>query len=383
MIHATSPAERVRRYDALRSTAGEQGLDALIISSRGDEFMRGRVQYLSDIFQWAGWGFLLLPLRGEATFVGDPLWGLEAADDGDKGWVADRRATQEPGRELASVLIDLGLVRGRIGIVGLADITTAAHLRELAEAIPGATLTDATVLFEDVRAIKSPEEMANLEDTSDILRRVFTALENEIRPGAMIRDVLAEAHRLCRRHGCVEGIALLGRPPSPGFSPDSTERLGRDDIIVLDLEWGGPTGYWLEVRRCFSFGPPPDRVRRFHEIRSETFDSCMEAMRAGNSSDAILAARDRVYGAHGLTAAGSIRYTAHGIGIDSLEPPWAPGKERDLREGMVLSLHPDVALDRDQLAAFGPLSVGDSVRVGARGATRMTYQHEEWVVLDG
>ena len=382
MIHQTSTDERTRRDLAVRTAAADAGMGALIIASRGDEFMRGRVQYLSDIFQWAGWGFLVVPMDGFKTFVCDPLGGFEAATTGDGSWVSDIRLSQEPGRELADILREHGVTAGVVGIAGMDDIIAAAHLQQLSEAAPNLVFVNASDEFDDVRAIKSGEEMRNLAETSEILRDVFSALEEVIQPGVVIRDVLSEAHRLCRQHGCVEGIALLGRPPAAGFSPDSTERLTREDVFAIDLEWGGPSGYWLEIRRCFSFGKPRDEVRRFHELRTEVFEACMQSAQPGASSEDILTVRDEIYARNGFSAGNSIRYTAHGIGIDSLEPPWAPGKHRTLMEGMVLSLHPDVFLTDEQVGKFGPISVGDSIQIGANGTTRMTYESEKWVVLD-
>lgn len=212
VTHITSEAERARRYSALRAAMEQQGIDALVISSRGDEFVRGRVQYVSDIFQWAGWGFVVLPMAGDAVFIVDPLQGTGYATMG--GWLDDYRTTQDPGAEVGRILGDLGMSAGTIGIVGLADITAVAHHEQLKSALPGASLRDATDLFDDVRAIKSDEEVENIRETGRILRTVFQALEAEIRPGVREVDVLAQAHRLARQLGCVEGIALMGRPLS-------------------------------------------------------------------------------------------------------------------------------------------------------------------------
>ncbi len=379
-MRTTPTPERTRRRDGLAKLMDEHGYEAMLVCGRGDEFTRGRIQYVADVFQWAGWGFVVLPRAGEPVFVGDPLGGYD--DGGAEAWVSEALLTQAPGRATASILGELGASRGVIGVVGLADVLAAAHLDELEAALPHAVLADATDPFDDFRAVKSETELKALAETSAILRTVFAALEAEIRPGALERDVLAEAQRLCRQHGCVDGIALLGRPPRPGFGWGSDEPIARGDVVVVDLEWGGPSGYWLELRRCFSVGEPRGAVRRYWEARVEAFEACVGAMRPGASSDEILAARDRVYEKHGLTAGNEVRYSAHGIGIDSLEPPWAPGKERVLREGMVLSLHPNVELPPEDVPRYGAVSVGDSVVVTSTGARRMTYETEEWVVLD-
>jgi len=138
---------------------------------------------------------------------------------------------------------------------------------------------------------------------------------------------------------------------------------------VIDLEWAGSTGYWLELRRCFSFGKPTDKVRRFWELRQECYAACVEAIRPGASSEDILTVRDAAYAARGFPPALSLRYSAHGIGLDSLEPPWVPGKARVLKEGMVLSLHPDIVIeDEHDRTLLGGISIADNVLVTADGA---------------
>ena len=116
LSHISSGSERKRRYDTLREGMARAGLDALEICGRGDECVRGRVQYVSDIFQWAGWGFVVLPAKGDPSYVGDPLWGISRAEAA--GWIADLRLTQTPGEEVAAILSDHGLAQTRIGLVG-------------------------------------------------------------------------------------------------------------------------------------------------------------------------------------------------------------------------------------------------------------------------
>ena len=381
ITHITSPTERKRRYAVLREAMATIGLEALVICSRGDEFVRGRVQYVSDIFQWAGRGFVVLPLKGESVFIVDPLWGLGYAMLG--GWLNDYRMPENAGTEIGVVLNDLGLATASVGVVGLADITAVADYNDMQAALPNADWKDATDLFDDIRAIKSEDEIEATRDTGRILRRVFSALEAEIRPGVQEIDVLAEAHRLARQLGCLEGIALMGRAPFRSFTPGTRGVIEKDDVIVIDLEWGGPSGYWVELRRVYSFKPPNDAQKRFWETRVESFAACVEAMKAGESSDSILAARDGVYAKNGQSAEGVLSFTAHGIGVDSLEPPWVPGKERVMSEGMMINLHPSIKFeDPDEGAALGGISIADNVLVTSSGGDRITDEVDHWIVLD-
>src|SRR5688572_3908018 len=101
LSHISSPEERQRRYSKLRSAMTARGLGGLVIASRGDEFMRGRVQYVSDVFQWAGWSFVVLPAVGEPSFIADPLWGLARVPMVE--WITDMRTTQAPGAAIAAI----------------------------------------------------------------------------------------------------------------------------------------------------------------------------------------------------------------------------------------------------------------------------------------
>ena len=379
--HITSDAERARRYAALREVMAGAGHDAWVICSRGDEFVRGRVQYVSDIFQWAGRGFVVFPSSGEAVFVVDPLWGTGYAMQG--RWLTNYRQPNNAGAEIGAILSDLGVANGTVGVVGLADITAVADYNDMRNALPNATWQDATDLFDDVRMIKSQEEIDATYETGKIVRQVFRGIEAEIRPGVQELDVLSEAHRLARQLGCMEGIALMGRAPFNCFGPGTRGVIEPDDIMVFDLEWGGPSGYWVEVRRVYSFKPPTPAQRAFWEMRVESFDACVQAMKAGESSDTVLDARDRVYDAYGYSAMGANSYTAHGIGVDSLEPPWVPGKERTMEENMIINLHPSVGFEDPELgAALGGISIADNVLVTADGPVRMVDQVDEWIVLD-
>ena len=118
-------------------------------------------------------------------------------------------------------------------------------------------------------------------------------------------------------------------------------------------------------------------------MRSDVFDACVAAIAPGVPSSEIAVARDRALAAHGYPPVPGLRYTAHGLGLDSLEPPWVPGKDRVLQPGMVLSLHPDALIeDDDTRARLGGISIADNVLVTETGAERLTDPTIEWVELE-
>ena len=91
---------------------------------------------------------------------------------------------------------------------------------------------------------------------------MYGALAAELRPGVPERDALAEAPSAGRQFGCLDGIALMGRPPFKLFGAGSEVPLQRDDVIVIDLEWARPYGVLagatplLQLRQADRQGPP-------------------------------------------------------------------------------------------------------------------------------
>jgi hypothetical protein len=75
----TTEAERSRRLSLLRAAMDEQGLEALAISGRSDLRFRGRVLYVSDIFQFTSDCFVVLTLSGPPIFIATPVVGLGQA----------------------------------------------------------------------------------------------------------------------------------------------------------------------------------------------------------------------------------------------------------------------------------------------------------------
>ena len=96
-----------------------------------------------------------------------------------------------------------------------------------------------------------------------------------------------------------------------------------------------------------------------------------------------MAARDRVNDKYGYGGRELVSYTAHGLGLDSLEPPWSPGKERIMETDMVINLHPHSTFsDPAAYQSVSALSLADNVRVTPTGGERLTYEYDELVDLD-
>jgi hypothetical protein len=114
-----------------------------------------------------------------------------------------------------------------------------------------------------------------MRGTSAIFRKIFAALEAEIRPGRSEADSAGCASRIAKLHGCRDAKRLSARSAMARVSESN------DDQVTVWIETPGPTGYWLELRRCYSFGAPPARVQRFRSLIEECWDVGLRAIRPG------------------------------------------------------------------------------------------------------
>ena len=366
---------------ALGELMAGRGLDALVVAGRGDALTRGRIQYVSDLFQAVGWGYVVITNSLDPVFVADPVFGLSRLEL--VNWVEESRATHTPGAEIAKVIRDAGTGAPTVGVVGLNGVVSHEHYMEMRSALPDARLIDLTDEFDAIKSIKSAEEIENIEATASLTRRAFEQLGEWIRPGKTERSITAKAHQLCREAGVLDGIAQINCTPFDAYSFGTDRKVDVDDVIEMDLEWAGPSGYWVEVRRVFSFKPPTDVQARFWESRVEAFEACVQVLTPGADSRDVLIARDRVYKKYGQSAGESLSYSIHGIGLDAVEPPTAPGLDRELVENMVISLHPAIRFnDPQEAAALGAIGISDNVLV-SKEPKRLTDQTDEWVVVGG
>ncbi len=374
----TSDAERSRRLRALRQEMQREGLDALVVCGRSDLRFRGRVLYVSDVFQFTADCFVVLGMTGEPTFISTPVVGLGQAQL--TTWASEFRSNAAPGEEIGKVLDERGLSTSSVGLVGL-DAIAAEHLRQIEATVPGVRLSDATRLFEMVRQVKSAEEIDNLRGTSAIFRKIFAALEGELRPGMSEADIAGCASRVAKLHGCRDVKTAMATTPFRAISYGSRKRINEDDLVMVWIETPGPTGYWLELRRCYTFGPPPADVLRFWDVIEECWNVALRAIRPGVLASAVIAEAAGVLtrAGYGLSEGG---YSIHGIGADAIEGMWIPGNDRVLEENEVVSLHPGVTFaNNEEAERLRFIGTTDNVLVTAAGGERLTYPSDRIVAL--
>lgn len=384
----SSVAERDRRYAALRGQMSKHGLDVLLIAARGDGCSRGRLTYLANIKNFVEpCSIMLLPLEGEPVLFMDPVRIYALSD-----WVPDVRATEDRGRDVAICMSELGLARSGIGTIGFEDSLTLKDWRSLSVGLPNAVFHPADHIYETLSSQKTKAEVAALRHSATLTKRAADALEGLLRPGVLPAELIAEAHRSLRTDGCTDAAVAFSRRPFQGLgcraggwliggtTPDPAP-LARNDLVVVEMDVGGPEGYWVELRRRYRFTAFRDDERRFWAMRCEAFEAAFALMKPGVDSAELEQAIDAVYHRYGHSNHGQVSFHAHGTGVNAVEAPTCPGAPRVLGAGMTVVLHPLLWLERAESRALSDLAPVDTVLVTDSGPVRLVDEHDELSVI--
>ncbi|MEU1184537.1 Xaa-Pro peptidase family protein [Streptomyces sp. NPDC005820] len=296
---------------------------------------------------------LLVPARDLADVSAGPVAGavrLTAWADG-----------QDPYAAAAGLLLPHGHY-------GIGDATWSVHLLGLEEALPLTTYRPLSTALPLFRAVKDEEETGRLAAAAAAADAAYEAMLAVRFSGRRESELAADLAGLLRAHGHDRvdraGVACGALGADPGHRPGE-RRIEPGDTVVLDLG-GRRNGYACALTRTVHVGPPPDRLRRLHEIVRTAEDAALAAMLPGvpcaepdRAARAVLAAAG--HGADALPA------TGHGLGVTPYEPPYlVPGGTGLLAPGMCVHVAAGVLLP-------GRLGVrlGDTVVCTAEGVRRL------------
>jgi len=269
---------------------------------------------------------------------------------------------------------------GDVSAVGLADRMWALMVLRFRTALPGARQELASIALRDLRARKSPAEVAALLAAGEAIDRVHAQVPGWLRPGRTERDVAADIADAILAEGHVTvDFAIVGSGPNAA-SPHHTASdrlLQPGDAVVVDIGGTMPSGYCSDCTRTYAIGTPPADFAAYYQVLKDAQDAACGAVRPGITAEAVdAAAREPI------TAAGFGDYfvhrTGHGIGLETHEDPYiVSGNTEVLQPGNAFSVEPGIYP--------GPhgARIEDIVVCTADGYQRLNNVSRELVVVAG
>jgi len=268
---------------------------------------------------------------------------------------------------------------GRPAAVGLADRMWALMVLRLRAALPGARQELASLALRELRARKSPAEVAALLAAGEAIDRVHARVPGWLRPGRTEQEVAVQIGDAIIEEGHAQvDFAIVASGPnaaSPHHAP-AGRVLEAGDAVVVDIGGTMPSGYCSDCTRTYVIGAPPAGFADYYAVLQAAQQAAFDAVRPGVPAEAIdAAAREPIDGAG--YGAYFMHRTGHGIGLETHEDPYiVSGNAEALRAGHAFSIEPGIYP--------GPhgARIEDIVVCTDDGARRLNNQTRDLVVVD-
>jgi len=285
---------------------------------------------------------LLLPVDGAAVLIA-PSFEVERVHRGSRidapvrGW----EEQADPFALVRDSIRESGATNGvSIVVEPKTDYWTAMAV---ARAVSDVKLIDGSGVFEELRLVKTPEEIMRMRRAIEITEDAIASTFDRLEVGMRDRDVakiVADEHA---KRG-IDGGGLVQFGPQSALPHGGTlgTKLALQTVVLIDA--GGEfQGYTSDITRTRWFGDaPPARFREVYNLVHQAQDAAMARVRPGVPAQEIDRAARAV-----ITKGGYGQYfthrLGHGMGMDGHEPTWmVEGNTKPLAPGYVFSVEPGI-----------------------------------------
>jgi Xaa-Pro aminopeptidase len=340
-----------RRIAAAQELIRQHDVKLIVAVVAGVPGRTGWMRYFAAANLDAARAFVIIEPRAP-----DPL--IIVASDDAAAWVAATATTRRidstyragisPMARVVEVVAGHTGGRGRIGTLNFHDTVSRAEHEALAAALPDLSLVDMTDAANAIRQVKSPFEIAAMEDMGRILTAALDRFSELARPGRSMMEVAADIEGFVRSRGGLGGRIKysVGErpytiPPVPG------QRFSAKDIFVFQFVYMSALGYWYELSRLYSFKPLPRETALRLKAMEEAMTRTAALAVPGNNYGTIVEASDEVFSSHGFNVIGKHTEDCHTIGTDIRDGANITPDNWMLQDGAVLALHPASLLEGD------------------------------------
>jgi Xaa-Pro aminopeptidase len=188
----------------------------------------------------------------------------------------DRSHSAETLADAIELVLTLsGLERGHIAV----DDSSIAQMVQ--ERVPTCKCVPGRKLMEQIRAVKTPEEISRLGAAAAIVEELEQIAFDHIIPGRVWDDFVSSLPVATAQRGARLGFFSGGSGWRSGFMfPPVQEPVKTGDLVRLDLTISY-RGYWADSGRTASVGTPGREVATRYALLRRGVESALEAVRPG------------------------------------------------------------------------------------------------------
>lgn len=351
-----SSAELERRWAAVRKGMEERGIDVLVMQNNND-FMGGYVKYLTDLPATNGYPVTVIFPREEGmTLISQGPFGLdtELPGDGDGVRRGVKRLMGVPSYQTAhytgeydAELAVKALEEYKGAKVGLLSVASIPHMfvEYLKKNAPtNEDFVNASDMVDEIRAIKSPEEIKLMRATAQLQDTQMQAAFAAVAPGRKDMEVMSAARHAGTVLGSEQGWYMCASGPvgtaavmSPPHQQARTIRNG-DQFTIL-IENSGAGGMYTELGRTCVLGKASDEMKDEFAFVLEAREHTLKMLKPGASCKEIWESHNDFMRANGKPE--ETRLYCHSQGYDMVERPLVRfDEDMPLAANMVVAVHP-------------------------------------------
>ncbi|MEO9780437.1 MAG: Xaa-Pro peptidase family protein [Sedimentitalea sp.] len=339
-------------FDHLDSLMDEAGLDALLVTSKHNvRYLLGGYSFIFFSAMDAIGHGRYLPIivyvkgdRDKTAYIANPM--EKGENENSPFWVPHfypmAWGSVDSVNQAIAHLEKVGFSTGRVGVEPSFLPSNSQDL--LRDALPNSAFLDATSVLENLRAVKSPAELALLRKASEKITDSMRATIAASGAGSTKREIIERLRLEETKRGLHFEYCLLTLGSSHNRA-GSAQAWANGEVLSID-SGGNLHGYIGDICRMGVLGEPDaelvDLLGEIEEIQQAAFAE----VRAGAPGAAAIAA-----GQAALERQPNKQYTdffGHGMGLVSHEAPFLltnhpvayEGRDADkpLKTGMVLSI---------------------------------------------
>lgn len=369
----------------------EKGMDVLLITDPAN------MNYLSG---YDGWSFYVDQMLMIVTDRVQPIWigrKMDAnaakvttwlSEDNILYYPEDHIHSQEkhPMEFMARVLEDIGVANRRIGLEMASYYFSALAYENLKMNLPDAKFMNASLLVNNVRIIKSDQEIDYMRKAAKIagigMHTAIASIEEGVREcdvaADIFRDLISGTDSFGGDYPSIVPLLPAGKNTSTPHLTWTDRRYTDNEIVIIELA-GCYRRYHAPMARTLSLGRPSEQVSETSKILVEGLNAAIEAVKPGVTCEEVELAWRNVISKHGIEKDSRMGYSV-GIGYP---PDWGE-HTASIRNGDLTILQPNMTFHMIPGLWFDDygIEISETIRVTESGCEVLTDFQRELIIKD-
>ena len=374
------------RVEILRKEIKSRNLNGIIIYS--DEYRSGYCTYFTgykpiNVIEESPQTLIVMENEDPILVIGR----LNYYSARETVWIKNILQHHKFDTEISTMLKKFNKKGSKIGIAG--EHLMPFYLRDLfTKAMPDVNFPIVTEILDNMRKIKSPQEIFLMEKAAEINDKVLTELKSIIKIGMTEQQVVAHADFLGRQMGADLGsatVVMSGKNTKFPAWRATDKKINKGELVMVDFN--PAIGYYCNDGGLTFLMPgaskyKSDALKNSHKIIKKTINSIRSQTKATNVHDSFYDLLKPLSLEPNFSPyVTGTRGTGHGVGLDVVEFP-------DLNKFSNFIFYPNmtfaIKLDLHELEGEG-LRVEQVVQITEEGVKPLNKlalnNSDDWAIL--